>query len=60
MSDLLSLKASAVIEGVVSVSKLAVEPGATFNASCNMGGKKGAANNEGHKSSNSNGSTKAS
>ena len=41
VSDLLSLKASAIIEGNVSVSKLAVEPGATFNASCKMG--KGAA-----------------
>ena len=41
VSDLLSLKASATIEGNVSVSKLAVEPGATFNASCTMG--KGAA-----------------
>ena len=37
VSDLLSLKASATIEGNVSVSKLAVEPGATFNASCTMG-----------------------
>lgn len=39
VSDLLSLKASAVIEGTVSVSKLAVEPGATFNAACTMKGK---------------------
>ena len=39
VSDLLSLKASALIEGTVSVSKLAVEPGATFNASCSMKGK---------------------
>ncbi len=37
VSNLLSLKASATIEGNVSVSKLAVEPGATFNASCTMG-----------------------
>ncbi|MBT8178376.1 MAG: polymer-forming cytoskeletal protein [Eudoraea sp.] len=41
VSDLLSLKASAVIEGTVSVAKLAVEPGATFNASCTMKGKGG-------------------
>lgn len=41
VSDLLSLKASAVIEGTVTVSKLAVEPGATFNASCSMKGKGG-------------------
>ncbi len=36
VSELLTLKASAVIEGTVSVNKLAVEPGATFNASCSM------------------------
>lgn len=41
VSELLSLKASAVIEGTVSVNKLAVEPGATFNASCSMKGKGG-------------------
>ncbi len=41
VSDLLSLKTSAVIEGTVAVSKLAVEPGATFNASCTMKGKGG-------------------
>jgi cytoskeletal protein CcmA (bactofilin family) len=39
VSDLLSLKSSAVIEGTVFVSKLSVEPGATFNASCSMKGK---------------------
>ncbi len=37
VSELLSLKNSARIEGTVNVSKLAVEPGATFNASCTMG-----------------------
>lgn len=41
VSELLSLKASAVIEGTVSVNKLAVEPGATFNAACTMKGKGG-------------------
>ena len=41
VSDLLSLKSSAVIEGTVSVAKLSVEPGATFNASCTMKGKGG-------------------
>lgn len=41
VSELLSLKDSAVIEGTVSVAKLAVEPGATFNASCTMKGKGG-------------------
>ncbi len=37
VKDLLSLKSSAVIDGTVNVSKLSVEPGATFNASCTMG-----------------------
>ncbi len=37
VKDLLSLKSSATIEGTVQVSKLAVEPGATFNAACTMG-----------------------
>jgi len=37
VKDLLSLKASAIIEGTVTVAKLAVEPGATFNAACTMG-----------------------
>ena len=37
VKDLLALKASALIEGTVSVNKLSVEPGATFNASCSMG-----------------------
>ena len=41
VSELLSLKESAVIEGTVAVAKLAVEPGATFNASCTMKGKTG-------------------
>jgi len=38
ISGTLSLKASAHIEGDVVVGKLAVEPGATFNASCAMQG----------------------
>jgi cytoskeletal protein CcmA (bactofilin family) len=37
VSELLSLKSSAKIEGTVNVAKLSVEPGATFNASCTMG-----------------------
>lgn len=37
VSELLSLKNTAKIEGTVNVNKLAVEPGATFNASCSMG-----------------------
>ena len=36
--DLLSLRASAHIEGDVQTGKLAVEPGATFNAHCQMKG----------------------
>ena len=44
VSNLLSLKSSAVIEGTVEVSKLAVEPGATFNATCSMKGKSGSLN----------------
>ena len=37
VSELLSLKNSAKIEGTVNVAKLAVEPGATFNGGCTMG-----------------------
>jgi cytoskeletal protein CcmA (bactofilin family) len=39
LTDTLSLKSSAHVEGEVEVGKLAVEPGATFNATCLMGGK---------------------
>lgn len=39
-SSTLSLKASSVIDGEVYIEKLAVEPGATFNATCNMKGIK--------------------
>jgi len=38
LSGVLSLKSSAFIEGEVQIGKLAVEPGATFNAVCNMKG----------------------
>ncbi len=38
LSGTLTLKSSALIEGEVIVGKLAVEPGATFNASCSMKG----------------------
>lgn len=38
LSGTLTLKASARIEGEVSVGKLAVEPGATFNVTCLMKG----------------------
>ncbi|MEM6685823.1 MAG: polymer-forming cytoskeletal protein [Bacteroidota bacterium] len=36
VTNLLTLKSSAIIEGDVTVSKLSVEPGATFNATCSM------------------------
>lgn len=38
VSGTLSLKATAQIDGEVEVGKLAVEPGAIFNASCTMKG----------------------
>jgi len=38
LTDTLSLKASAYVEGEVEVGKFAVEPGATFNATCMMKG----------------------
>jgi len=37
VKELLSLRATAIINGEVNVSKLSVEPGATFNATCTMG-----------------------
>ncbi|WP_420571303.1 bactofilin family protein [Kordia sp.] len=36
VSNLLTLKSTATIEGEVTVSKLSIEPGATFNATCVM------------------------
>lgn len=39
VEELLTLKSSANIEGTVTASKLAVEPGANFNATCNMKGR---------------------
>ena len=38
LTGVLSLKSSAYIEGEVEVGKLAVEPGANFNAVCSMKG----------------------
>lgn len=38
VSDTLMLRGTATIEGEVEVGKLAVEPGATFNAVCSMKG----------------------
>ncbi len=37
LTDTLTLKSTAVLEGEVETQKLAVEPGATFNATCKMG-----------------------
>lgn len=45
LAGTLSLKSSAHIEGDVHVNKLAVEPGATFNATCSMKGAVKALNN---------------
>lgn len=36
LSDTLTLRSTAYVEGEVVVAKLAVEPGATFNATCVM------------------------
>jgi cytoskeletal protein CcmA (bactofilin family) len=38
VNSLLTLKATAVISGEVIISKLSVEPGAEFNATCSMKG----------------------
>ncbi len=38
VSDTLSLRASADVEGEVQIGKLSVEPGAAFNANCLMKG----------------------
>ncbi|MBR9913516.1 MAG: polymer-forming cytoskeletal protein [Algicola sp.] len=38
LSDTLTLKSTAHVEGEVEVGKLSVEPGATFNATCLMKG----------------------
>ena len=46
ISGTLSLRSSAFIEGDAIVGKLAVEPGATFNATCTMKGAMKAINNE--------------
>jgi cytoskeletal protein CcmA (bactofilin family) len=39
VEDLLSLKASAKLDGEIFTSKLAIDPGATFTGSCHMGNK---------------------
>jgi cytoskeletal protein CcmA (bactofilin family) len=38
VSDTLSLRSSAQVEGEVQIGKLSVEPGASFNANCSMKG----------------------
>lgn len=50
LSGTLTLKASAYLEGEIEVEKLAVEPGATFNAACNMKGAVKELNHGGSKS----------
>lgn len=51
ITDTLSLRSTAFVEGEAIVSKLAVEPGATFNASCSMNGGVKAINKEHEKKS---------
>lgn len=46
VDDLLTLKATASITGDVVLGKLSVEPGANFNASCNMKGNVKALKND--------------
>lgn len=46
LSGTLTLKATAHIEGEVHITKLAVEPGATFNATCSMKGTVKSLSNE--------------
>ena len=40
VSELLSLKSSAVFKGEMSVNKLSIEPGAVFNGNCSMTDKR--------------------
>ena len=57
LTGTLSLKSTAHIEGEVQVNKLAVEPGATFNATCSMkGAVKALAGNEARSTQNTQGS----
>jgi cytoskeletal protein CcmA (bactofilin family) len=37
VKEILSLRSTATLQGEVYISKLAVEPGANFNATCTMG-----------------------
>lgn len=36
VSELLSLRSSSVFKGEMTISKLSIEPGATFNGTCSM------------------------
>lgn len=47
VSETLTLRSTAYIEGDVTVGKLAIEPGATFNASCAMKGSVKTLKNDG-------------
>ncbi|NQV52424.1 MAG: polymer-forming cytoskeletal protein [Flavobacteriales bacterium] len=38
VKELLTLQASAKLQGEITTGKLAIEPGATFSGSCSMGG----------------------
>ena len=46
VSGVLSLKSSAIVDGEVVAGKLAVEPGANFNATCQMRGTMKSVKNE--------------
>lgn len=39
VTELLSLKSTAIFKGEMTVAKLSIEPGATFNGTCNMADK---------------------
>lgn len=61
VANTLTLKPTAHIEGEVSIGKLAVEPGANFNASCTMkGGVKSLSNSNDKNKQGQEGQTKAS
>lgn len=58
LSGTLSIKATAHIEGEIQVGKLAVEPGANFNATCSMKGSVKSLSNDGAKQQSTTGSEK--
>lgn len=49
VSEMLTLKSTAIIHGEVVIGKLTVEPGASFNATCSMKGMIKELNNDGSK-----------